>query len=44
MEGMAAHERRSTTIEIVIGAIKLPGGAEAQDIEAVLRAVRRSSA
>jgi len=40
----AAHERRS--IEIVIGAIKVrvPGGAEARDVEAVLRAVRRSSA
>ncbi len=42
----AAHERRSATIEIVIGAIKVrvPGGAEARDVEAVLRAVRRSSA
>ena len=40
------HERRSATIEIVIGAIKVrvPGGAEARDVEAVLRAVRRSSA
>src|ERR1700722_11932006 len=35
----AAHERRSATIEIVIGAIKVrvPGGAEARDVEAVLR-------
>lgn len=42
----AAHERRSATIEIVFGAIKVrvPGGAEARDVEAVLRAVRRSSA
>ena len=42
----AAHERRPASIEIVIGAIKVrvPGGAEARDIEAVLRAVRRSSA
>jgi transposase len=41
----AARERRSA-IEIVIGAIKVrvPGGAEARDVEAVLRAVRRSSA
>jgi hypothetical protein len=42
----AAHGRRPATIEIVIGAIKVrvPGGAEARDVEAVLRAVRRSSA
>ena len=42
----AAHERRSAAIEIVIGTIKVrvPGGAEARDVEAVLRAVRRSNA
>jgi transposase len=42
----AAHERRSVTIEIMIGTIKVrvPEGAEARDVEAVLRAVRRSSA
>lgn len=42
----AAHERRSVAIEIVIGTIKVrvPGGAEARDVEAVLRAVRRSNA
>ncbi len=42
----AAHERRSVVIEIVIGTIKVrvPGGAEARDVEAVLRAVRRSNA
>jgi transposase len=41
-----AHERRSAAIEIVIGTIKVrvPGGAEARDVEAVLRAVRRSNA
>ena len=41
-----AHERRSAAIEIEIGTIKvrLPGGIEARDVEAVLRAVRRSSA
>ena len=40
------HERRSAAIEIVIGTIKVrvPGGAEARDVEAVLRAVRRSNA
>ena len=40
----AAHERRA--IEIVIGTIKVrvPGGAEAGDVETVLRAVRRSNA
>jgi transposase len=39
-----AHERRA--IEIVIGTIKVrvPGGAEARDVETVLRAVRRSNA
>ena len=42
----AGHERRSAAIEIVIGTIKVrvPGGAEARDVEAVLRAVRRSNA
>ena len=42
----AAHERRSAAIEIVIGTIKVrvPVGAEARDVEAVLRAVRRSNA
>ena len=41
-----ADERRSAAIEIVIGTIKVrvPGGAEARDVEAVLRAVRRSNA
>jgi transposase len=41
-----AYERRSAAIEIVIGTIKVrvPGGAEARDVEAVLRAVRRSNA
>jgi transposase len=40
----AAHERRA--IEIVIGTIKVrvPDGAEARDVETVLRAVRRSNA
>jgi transposase len=42
----AAHERRSAVIEIVIGAIKVrvPGGADMRDVEAVLRAVGRSDA
>jgi transposase len=42
----AAHERRPTFIEIEIGVIKVrvPGGANARDVEAVLRAVRRSNA
>ena len=42
----AAHERRPVGIEIVIGTIKVrvPGGANTRDIEAVLRAVRRSQA
>jgi transposase len=41
-----AHGSRSATIEIVIGAIKVrvPGGTEARDVEAVLRAVRRANA
>lgn len=41
-----AHERRLAFIEIVVGTIKVrvPSGAEARDVEAVLRAVRRSSA
>ena len=39
------HERRSAFIEIVIGAIKVrvPDGAHARDVEAVLRAVQRST-
>ncbi len=42
----AAPERRSGFIEIVIGDIKLrvPGGANTRDIEAIVRAVRRSKA
>ena len=42
----AAHENRPVGIEIVIGTIKVrvPGGANTRDIEAVLRAVRRSQA
>jgi transposase len=42
----AARECRFASIEIVIGAItvRVPGGAEARDIEAVLRAVRSSGA
>lgn len=42
----ATHERRTVGIEIVIGAIKVrvPGGANPRDVEAVLRAVRRSKA
>jgi transposase len=42
----AAHERRSVVIEIVIATIKVrvPGGANARDVEAILRAVRRSDA
>src|SRR6516164_10866489 len=42
----AAHVRRSAAIEIMIGTIKVrvPGGAEARDVEAVLRAVRCSNA
>jgi transposase len=42
----AASERRRSFIEIVIGAIKVRvlGGANTRDIEAVLRAVRRSNA
>jgi transposase len=42
----ARHERCSAVIEIVIGAIKVrvPDGADARDVEAVLRAVRRSNA
>jgi transposase len=42
----AKHERRPVSIEIVIGPIKVRvwGGAEARDVEAVLRAVRRSRA
>jgi transposase len=42
----AAHERRRACIEIVIGVIKVrvSGGANPRDVEAVLRAVRRSHA
>ena len=42
----AVHERRAAFIEIVIGAIKVrvPSGANGRDVEAVLRAVRRSNA
>ena len=42
----AAHERRATFIEIVMGAIKVrvSGGIDTRDIEAVLRAVRRLNA
>jgi transposase len=42
----AAPERRRSFIEIIIGAIKVRvlGGANTRDIEAVLRAVRRSDA
>jgi len=41
-----APERRPAFIEIVIGAIKVrvPSGANGRDVEAVLRAVRRSNA
>jgi transposase len=41
-----AAQRRPVGIEIVIGTIKVrvPGGANTRDIEAVLRAVRRSQA
>ena len=42
----AAHERRRACIEIVIGVIKvrMSGGVNPRDVEAVLRAVRRSHA
>jgi transposase len=42
----AAHERRPSFIEIVMGAIKVrvSGGIDTRDIEAVLRAVRRLNA
>ena len=41
-----AHERRRACIEIVIGVIKvrMSGGVNPRDVEAVLRAVRRSHA
>jgi transposase len=41
-----SHERCAIVIEVVIGAIKVgvPSGANARDVEAVLRAVRRSNA
>ena len=40
----ATHERRPACIEIVMGTIRVrvPGGANPQDVEVVLRAVRRS--
>jgi transposase len=42
----AAHERRVIVIEVVIGAVKVrvPSGANPQDVEALLRVVRRSNA
>jgi hypothetical protein len=42
----ATHERRPACIEIVIGIIKVrvPGGANPRDVEAVLRAIWRSNA
>ena len=42
----AARERRVIIIEVVIGAVKVrvPSGANPQDVEALLRAVRRSNA
>lgn len=42
----AVHERRPSFIEIVIGAskVRVPAGVNTRDIEAVLRAVRRSKA
>ena len=42
----ATHERRPTIIEIVIGSIRVrvPDGANARDVVAVLHAVRRSNA
>ncbi len=42
----AAHERRPSFIEIVIGAskVRVPAGVNTRDLEAVLRAVRRSKA
>jgi transposase len=44
--GDPAQEVRSAAIEIVIGAVtvRVPTGAEAGDVEAVLRAVRRCNA
>jgi transposase len=44
--GKPAQEVRSAAIEIMIGAVtvRVPTGAEAGDVEAVLRAVRRSNA
>jgi transposase len=41
----SAQDVRSATIELVIGAItvRVPAGAEARDVEAVLRAVWRSN-
>jgi transposase len=42
----ATHEHREIVIEVVIGAVKVrvPSGANPQDVEALLRAVRRSNA
>jgi transposase len=42
----AANECRVIVIEVVIGAVKVrvPSGANPQDVEALLRAVRRSNA
>ena len=42
----AARECRLASVEIVIGAVtvRVPSGVEARDIEAVLRAIRRSGA
>jgi transposase len=42
----ATYERRPACIEIVMGTIKVrvPGGANPRDVDAVLRAVRRSNA
>jgi transposase len=44
--GEPAQEVRSAAIEIVIGVVtvRVPAGAEAGDVEAVLRAVRRCNA
>ena len=40
-----AQQVRSAGIEIVVGAVmvRVPAGAEAGDVEAILRAVRRSN-
>jgi transposase len=39
-----AQELRAIAIEIGAGMVRVPAGAEARDVEAVLRAVRRSDA